>query len=309
MKTMTDEKRIRARIISLLTDLINSPKIYKKAEFAQRYNVDLDTISDDFDEMGNAGFSVRYTNDYRYYIDYADSLTNLQKELHFTVEERDMISSVLTTSEVSEARRSRILRKLESLLDVAKVTNQVLNKVHLEKINALHKAQDEECKVELINYRSSHSRAKASRIVEPYHVNPKENIIHAYDYNRAMVRFFRINRIEGIKLLDEKWEKAGTHRNARAADAFGMVSKNLVSLHVRMDICAYNYLIERFPDTQGFCNPCPTNEDKFDLECDVNEEFLGVTNFLIGYHEHIENVFEPYELIEHLNKKVKKISF
>lgn len=306
---MIDEKRIRARVISVLTDLINSPKIYKKAQFAERYGCSEDTIADDFEEMENAGFKVECTTDYRYYINYRASLTHLQKELYFTEEERTVIENALISSGTQEKEFARIIRKLESLLDVSKVTNQVLNKVHLEKINALQKARDEKQKVELINYRSSSSKTTTNRIVEAYHINPKENLIYAYDYNRKRVLHFKINRFDRIKQLDEDWEKEGTHRNARRPDAFGFVPEELIQLHVRMNVSAYNYLIERFPGTQGFCNPCSTDEDKFDLECEVNGEFLGITNFLIGYHEHIEDVFEPYALIEHLNQKVGTISF
>lgn len=306
---MIDEKRIRARVISLLTDLINSPSIYKKAQLAERYGCSEDTIADDFEEMGNAGFKVDCTKDFRYYIDYRASLTHLQKELYFAEEERVAIANALISSGTNEKEFARIIRKLESLLDVSKVTNQVLNKVHLEKINALQKARDEKQKVELINYRSSASKKTTDRIVEAYYINPKENLIHAYDYNRKRLLHFKINRIERIRQLDDDWEKEGTHRNAKRPDAFGIVPEALVQLHLRMNVSAYNYLIERFPGTQGYCNPCSTDEDMFDLECEVNSEFLGITNFLIGYHEHIETVFEPYALIEHLNQKVKTISF
>jgi hypothetical protein len=55
--------------------------------------------------------------------------------------------------------------------------------------------------------------------------------------------------------------------------------------------------------------PSADEADFFDFECKVNESFFGLTNFILGYHEHIVEIVEPESLIKHIKNHIGRINF
>ena len=75
------------------------------------------------------------------------------------------------------------------------------------------------------------------------------------------------------------------------------------------EVGGYNELTERFPLTQAYLQPSADEAGVFDFECKVNERFYGLTNFILGYHEHIIEIVEPESLIEHIKAHIGRINF
>ena len=94
-----------------------------------------------------------------------------------------------------------------------------------------------------------------------------------------------------------------------ATDPFRIVSDQQVFVHLKLKTGALNELIERFPLAQAYIQPCAEQDDVYDFACRVNDKFLGISNFILGYFEHIEAIVEPESLIEHVRKKSGEIRF
>ncbi len=158
------------------------------------------------------------------------------------------------------------------------------------------------------NYKSTNSNTHSDRHIEPFHVSPEEDILHAFDLDRDEIRHFRISRIERITQLDENWENEGKH-NIIATDIFKIANKDQIKVHIRIKTGGYNELIERYPLSKGYLSPSADKEDEYDLECMVNRNFYGLQNFLLGYHEYVVEILENQELRDHMTKKLKNIRY
>jgi predicted DNA-binding transcriptional regulator YafY len=145
-------------------------------------------------------------------------------------------------------------------------------------------------------------------LVEPFQVSVKEDILHAFEVEKKAIRHFRISRIERVELLDADWQYETQHY-VTATDPFRIVNDNKIRVHIRLKVGGYNELIERFPLTQAYLQPSADELGVYDFECNVNEKFFGLTNFILGYHEHIVEIIEPESLIEHIRRHIGKINF
>jgi predicted DNA-binding transcriptional regulator YafY len=145
-------------------------------------------------------------------------------------------------------------------------------------------------------------------LVEPFQVSVKEDILHAFEVEKKAIRHFRISRIERVELQGMAWQHESQHY-VTATDPFRIVNDHKVRVHIRLKVGGYNELIERFPLTQAYLQPSADEMGVYDFECNVNEKFFGLTNFILGYHEHIVEIIEPESLIEHIRRHIGKINF
>ena len=83
MNTFNDNSP-KNRLLQLLKDLLERPKHYTKKMLATKYNVSVDTIKKDFDELRNADFLLHFDANYRYSIVPNKSLEYLKDALFFT---------------------------------------------------------------------------------------------------------------------------------------------------------------------------------------------------------------------------------
>ena len=105
-------------------------------------------------------------------------------------------------------------------------------------------------------------------------------------------------------MTDTPWTFKGKH-SIRATDPFFIVNDDQVLVHLRLQVAAYNELIEKFPNAKKDIEAA-AEENVYDFQSMVNREFLGITHFILGYYNMIE-VLSPDELIDHLQEEVKKI--
>jgi len=145
-------------------------------------------------------------------------------------------------------------------------------------------------------------------LVEPFQVSTKDDMLHAYDLERKMIRHFRISRIERVELQNEHWQYETLHHVA-ATDPFRIVNDKQIKVHLKLKTGAVNELIEKFPISQAYIQPSAGQAGIYDFECKVNAEFLGITNFILGHSEYIAEIVEPESLVEHIKKKVEGMKF
>ncbi|MCR9066318.1 MAG: WYL domain-containing protein [Cytophagales bacterium] len=307
MSSQKHDTATKKRILEILRTLIESPGFYTKKKLAEIYGVSPDTISRDFEDIRNAGFFIGTDQKHRYYLSPEKTTEQLKELLLISENEIDLIKKSLANS-VSLKDQNRIINKLETLTSLPRIGNIIFTKPFLAKTAILFKAKKDKQQVILHNYKSTNSNSLSDRFIEPFHVSPEEDILHAFDLDRNEIRHFRISRIERVTQLNKDWEHEGKH-NIIATDIFKISNKDQVKVHIRIKTGGYNELIERYPLSKASLTPSPDTEDEYDLECMVNRNFYGLQNFLLGYHEYVVEIIENQEIRDHMNKKLINIKF
>lgn len=296
------------RLLRVLQDILSRPYHYTKKMLATKYAVSQDSISADFEELRNADFILQFDARYRYAIVPNRSQEYLDDVLYFTETEKAILLALLEDHFKHGHQVEKMKEKLETVYDVSKLGRSMFSKAFLTKANMLEKAKKEKKSVRLIQYRSTNSNQVSDRIVEPYWVGIKEDIIQAFDLSVNAIRHFRLSRVERVELLSDPWLHETKHY-VTATDPFGIVQDQQVFVHLRLKTGAYNELIERFPLTQAYVHPCVKDAGVYEFEGKVNATFYGITNFILGYHEHILEIVEPESLREHIRRHAARINF
>lgn len=307
MQKMHDNSS-RKRLLKILISLIERPFCHTVQHWADEYNVHKDTIREDFDELRNAGFDMKFDKQYRYGITYNKAYEQLREMLFFTENEQDFLLEALNKMSHADKRLEKVRRKLETIYDVSKLGSSMITKPFLTKVSMLEKAKANKYLVKLINYRSTNSSEMSDRLVEPFNISPKDDILHTFDVEKKEIRHFRISRIERVEIVEVAWNYENKHYT-KATDPFRIVDDQQIKVHLRVKTGGYNELTERFPLTQAYLYPSADEAGIYDFECNVNHKFYGLSNFILGYHEHIVEIVEPETLLEHIEKEIKKINF
>jgi predicted DNA-binding transcriptional regulator YafY len=305
---MTTDKRSRARTLEILKDLLESPFQYTKADWVRRFNCSKSTIKEDITELRNVGFEVAIDRLYRHGIIPNKVSENLKKTLYFTESEFQTLKEQLDNADLSVNQKTLLTNKLENIFDLTRIGGAIYNNVFLQKLNVLIQAEKDKQKVRLKNYSSANTNTVSDRILEAFRIIPKDDTIYAYEPASGEVKHYKISRFDGIEQLDDDWENEGKHYPT-TPDVFGYVSKKMTKIYIKLDIAGYNRLVDRFPHTKAFCQVCPTDSAIMELECEANEQFDGISQFLIGQHQNVIAVKEPQELIDKLNSTARKIEF
>jgi len=302
---MIEEKSPRKRIARLIRMLITRPFSYTMKELADRLERSIGTIKGDFNILKSAGFELKFDENYRYGFETEGGFQHLKDLLHFTEKDKQFLWEAIRNYELGGTKRGeRVEKKLHSLYDYNRLGFEFLRRPHLAKIDLLEQAKKEEKIVILKDYHSSNSNVITDRYVEPFHLNPSEDSLHTFDTRKGELRHFLISRFKRVELTNEPWNNKGKH-NIRATDAFFIVNNEQVLVHLRLQVAAYNELIEKYPNAK---KDVVESEEKniYDFQSKVNREFLGLTNFILGYYDMIE-VLSPNALMQHLQKEIKKI--
>ncbi len=297
----------KARLMRLMRALIERPYGYTKKELAVRYGVHPDTISNDFEVFREVGLELDRDERHRYAFVINRNLKRIKELLFFSEEERALLHQAIDNLQTTLERKEQLKQKLHSLYDYSRLGHAWLRKPHLTKVELLEQAKNEKRQVILEGYRSSNSNTVSDRVVEPYHISPSEDTLQSFDVEKRLPRHFRISRIARVRLLDVPWKFEGHHVIQRT-DPFRIVSNNQINVHLRLSVGAYNELIERYPLTRSYIEPTE-DPSYFDFQCDVNRNFFGLANFILGFYHLDIQVVSPEELREHLRKEVEKMRF
>ncbi len=298
---MEREYGTKVRLLRILIALIEQPRFYTKKRLMELYNASEEMITHDFKAFKNAGFLIDYDNRYRYFFKESKPLKQLQQLLHFTKEDQILLSQAIDQVSPHTKRGALLKKKLASLYDYHRLGHAYLRKPYLSRVDLLLKAKAEKKMVVLKNYRSSNSNNIEDRLVEPFHISPPDDTLQAYDTQKKGLRHFRISRIRKVEETETPWENGQAHIIMRT-DPFRIVDNEQVMVHIRLKVGAYNELVERFPQTKSYL--LETEEDCYDFQCLVNHRFLGLSNFILGYHHQLVEVVEPELLKAHLRKQI-----
>lgn len=297
----------KSRLLRILLLLIERPYGYTKKQLAAKYDVHEDTVKKDFEEMRNAGFTIDIDDKYRYGLGNDKAFEYLRDMLYLTTDDEMILQKALLQSGIEASRSARLLKKLEYLHDISVLGNRIFNKPFLTKIDLLEKARMQKRVVTLIDYRSTNSSKLSDRNVEAYHISQREDIVQAWDLDRKELRHFKISRISRIEITELPW-KYSTKHEVMATDPFGIADKKQILVTLKLKVGGYNELVERFPLSLAYLSQAPEIEDVYIFDGMVNHRFYGLSNFLLGYFEHVIEV-QPQALADHLNILYNKIKY
>lgn len=302
-----NEYGTKHRILRIMLALLENPKRYTKSRLAEIYGCNESTIKRDFEILSNAGFVIRHDSRYRYYFVEEGPYKRLKNLLHFSEEDQVLLYQAIDNLGIHDKKQERLKRKITSLYDYRRLGHSYLRKPYLSKVDTLVEAKTNKWQVILVDYRSSQSNMISDRLVEPFHLSPSDDTLQAFDVNKKELRHFRISRIKKVKMTKDSWEWEPKHHIKRT-DPFRIVDNDQVSVHLRLKIGAYNELIERFPLTKAYLEE--TSEDEiYDFQCEVNHKFIGLTNFILGYHHQLVEIIFPDSLKDHLRSQIEKMNF
>lgn len=297
----------KTRILRLLLLLLDAPYRYTLKELAARMEVSPDAIKHDIESMRDAGLIVLYDRQYRYAIGEDRMSRKLKQALVLSEEEWTLLLDTLESIGVGSAASRRLRHKLEALFTVGQLGKLILRRPYLSKVETLQRAIAARTCVVLERYRSLSSNATRDRKVEAFHFDAGEDMVQAFDPERGEVRVFRISRCERIRLTDEPWQHEYRHQ-VLATDPFRVADPKQVIVHLTLTTGGYNLMVEQFPLTRAWLQPAAEPE-QYDLQCQVNHRFLGLTNFILGNHAHVVAIHNPPQLIEHLRQQVAQMHF
>lgn len=302
------DETTQTRILQLLKVLIERPFGYTKIQLAELLQVSTDSIKRYFNTLRNAGFEIKINEHFRYGIENDKTYQYLQELLLFSEKDQEFILKTLEDAEANDKQKNRILSKMQNIYDFTRLGGHLISSQFMTKMNILEQAMQERKVVELIDYRSSYSGTVSNKLVEPFHILPKLDILHAFDIQEREVRHYRISRITRVEISDMDWNPKNTHI-IMATDPFRISDSKQVQVRIRLTVGGRNEIEERFPATSGYIQAVADQKDIFELDCMVNAKFRGLSNFLLGNFHFITEIIEPESLIEHINNEAKKINF
>jgi predicted DNA-binding transcriptional regulator YafY len=304
---MSEEYGTKTRLLRIMRALIERPFGYTKRQLADQYGKHIDTINGDFEAFKNAGFEIQKDDQHRYAFRMDRTYQELKDILFFSEADQALLMKAIDQVDLHSKRGQRLKRKLDSLYDYHKLGFSTLRRPYLNKIDSLEQAKKEKRVVILEHYHSSNSGRISNRRVEPFHPAPADDMLHAYDIDQQVLRHFRLSRFERVQLTDQPWQYERRHI-VLPTDPFRIVDANQVQVHLRFRVGAYNELIERFPQTRSYIQP-DAEKDVYDFQAPVNHRFLGLSNFILGFHHQVIEILEPDGLIEHLRSEVQNMHF
>lgn len=302
-----NEYGTKIRLLRIMRAIMERPYGYTKQHFAKEYGTHEDTIKNDFDTFGELGLELDWDPKRRYAFKVNRSLKKISGLLYFSEEERALLYDAIHNLRTTPERQAHLIQKLHSLYDYSRLGFAYLRKPHLNKVDILEHAKTEKRQVILEGYRSSNSSQVSDRLVEPFHVVPADDMLHAFEIGKRVIRHFRITRFVRVKLTDQPWQYEGYH-NIMKTDPFRIVTNNQVNVHLRLSVGAYNELIERYPLTRPHIE-ATADPNSFDFQCDVNHNFYGLSNFILGFYHLDIQVYAPDTLLDHLRAEVGKMKF
>jgi len=302
-----NEYGTKARLLRIMCAIVERPYGYNKQHFADQYGVHEDTIKNDLDLYGHLGFELDRDSRHRLAFKANRSLKKMGELLYFSAEERALLYDAIHNLRATPERQAQLIQKLHSLYDYSRLGFSYLRKPHMTKVNVLEQARTEKRQVILEGYRSSNSSQVSDRLVEPFHVVPADDMLHAFEVNKQAIRHFRITRFVRVRLTDLPWQYE-SHHNIMKTDPFRIVTNHQVNVHLRLSVGAFNELIERYPLTRPHIEETDS-PNFFDFQADVNSNFYGLTNFILGFYHLDIKVLAPDSLLEHLRREAEKLRF
>jgi len=300
--TMTEQKKL-SRLLQMLVHL-NQPGGCSISGFAEQHGITERTVYRYFELFRDVGF-VLDKNRGRYKLkSHSKKSNDISKLLHFSEEESYLLQRAITGIDANNGLKQSLINKLYSLYNSRYVAESIINNTNSENIRQLVEAIDNKRQVWLRSYRSANSDKVSDRLVEPLEFTTNYVSVWCFDVEKQRNQVFKTSRIGAVEVLQQRWQHENLHQ-AGKTDIFRVSGEEKVHVEAELSLRAASLLREEYPLSEK--HMIPMAENRYRLEVELYG-FAGITRFALGLADEI-SILEPQRLREHLNEKVKKISF
>jgi biotin operon repressor len=307
MNHFKDTVKVEA-VFKLLKLLFEAKISYTRKDLGARLDLSDDTIGKYLTNLENLGFAIDRDKRGRYKLITDKSTNHIEELLYFTKSDQNYIQNLLLKEVSSGKQHDRILSKMKNIFDYSRISNDLITNQMVEKIAILEEAIELKKVVKLIAYASSNSEKISDRLIEPYFISPQDDIVHSYEVDTNQIRHFKLSRIKKIEFTDLPWNNDHA-KPILATDPFGITCAKTVPIKIILTVGGANEISYRFPKTTGFIIEDVLHNDRKILTCNVNDEFLGITNFILGNYKMVIEILESDAFIDHVNLEASKINF
>jgi len=296
----------RERVVKVLLHVLARPYRYTKRDLANYFGYSKDAINEDIQAIKEAGLHVDQDSHTRCAIIPATTFDELRYLQSLTAEERGKIGQLLDKN-LTDKEAFYLKNKLSSLYDFQELGLNALRRPALEKLNQLEYAKTHKKQVILEKYRSNSNQIR-DRLAEVFDIDVELDTIQAFDPEEKRkgkkVKHFKLSRIDRIRLTETPWAFESLH-DRKSTDVFRIAMNNQQMVSLRLDVYAYNSLIENYPRAKAACMP-DTAPNTFYFQAKVNPEFLGLINFIMNNAGHVK-ILSPTLLKEKVKERVKDL--
>lgn len=234
------------------------------------------------DLLRELGFDLQRDHNNKYFIIHNEEIA----QVHFNSDETDFLRQLILTTGKDSRLKDAVLRKIYLTSETTIIGNHLL-KAHLGKI-AENLCEAIICKlqVKLKNYHSLNGETISDRIVEPLAFTDNYSSLIAYEIGSKKNKYFNIQRINSVEILDKSWDHAAEHQ-IELPDAFGFApGDESHAIQLVLSMKAYLLIKEEYPLCGPFIKPIPKS-NKYELKMNVND-LKPINRFIEGLKDEIE---------------------
>lgn len=282
--------------LKLLLILMNTSRLWKKEELAEKLEVSIRTIERYVNKLKTVGFIFVESRGRVQLQQYTTLYNELSRMVYFNEEDAATLYNALEAIDTNSEYKNNLRNKLATLYSSKSIREKIIKLQSSQKVQLVMMAIEERKRVILKNYSSPSSNTKTDRLVEPYQMTDGNKQVWCWEIESGKNKVFNISRIEEVQILKEHWKSTVCHQ-AGFTDAFRMISINGHTIHITLKLnqMAYNLMIEEYPLTEK--DITQTSETEWTYDGEVSS-MKGIGRFVIGLADCI--IIETKELKDYL---------
>lgn len=289
-------------LLRLMKMLINNSSL-KIPQIADRLHLTPRTVERYIQFLRNAGFVVTHPRGGTPFLEKQSRFFKEISELvHFTDEETDVIRRTVDAIDDSNPLKEQIRRKLHNAHHLPYMPEVVVLEQDCRNIHLLIEAIETGRQVTLRAYRSANSNEVTDRLVEPFAFTTSYQQVWCYELSSSSCKLFKVARIGEVHIDGAAWQHESLHREG-FIDLFRMTGDSRYLIELRLNMRAYNLLIEEYPLAQKYTSANTDGSYLFRTEVARLE---GVGRFVMGLLNDITIVNSP-ELVEFVRKRLEEM--
>lgn len=274
-------------------------------ELADVLNCNVRTIQRYIGHLRNAHFVVESTQKGVYFLSTNEGpIKDISELIHFSEEEAYLLQKAIDSIDDNTTIKYNLKQKLYNIYHYVELADVVVRPQQGKIVQNLIHAIEEKLSVELVNYRSANSNRVTTRFVEPFAFTTNYQQVCCYEPSSGKSKLFKISRIEKVIVHEHRpWENEAKHIKHQI-DIFRIASDQYVAqAKLKLNLRAYNLLIEEYPLAEKFITRLSENEYMLDTPiC----SFDGVGRFVLGLFDNIQ-VLGDENLIHFINEKISRL--
>ena len=272
-----------------------------KEGMAKHFDITQKTVGRYFETFKDAGFIIEQNDGY-WKINIEDSnYKDLSQLLHFSQEESLILRNAIDSLNAPESIIEELTHKLYSIYNFDRVATPLIKTDKEKKIRLIEDSIKNKKQIYLVNYSSSNSANRSSRLVEAFDFTHNYRSVWAYETESKQCKIFVLSRFQKVETLETAWKNEKNHIKI-LPDIFRMTGENSYLIKLKLSLRAKNLLIEEYPLAEEHLIEIVNN--KFLLETEVYS-LEGVGRFIKGLLCEIE-IIEPQKLKHKISSDLKE---